>query len=75
MVSESLQTSAEPDDLPPFHPPEPVMPAGDASPSGLGTTRSAPGGDFAGQCRTLRASKAYGGAEDGSPQGGDGDDR
>jgi hypothetical protein len=26
---------------------------------------SAPGGDFAGQCRTLKASKAYGGDEDG----------
>jgi hypothetical protein len=37
-VSESLQTSAEPDDLPPFDTPEPRCHAGDALPSGLGTT-------------------------------------
>jgi hypothetical protein len=28
-VSESLPTSAEPDDLRPFEPPEPIVPAGD----------------------------------------------
>ena len=74
MVSESLQTSAEPDDLPPFEPPEPIVPAGDALPSGLGTTLVSSGWNFAGQCRTLKDSKAYGGDEDGSAEGGERDE-
>jgi hypothetical protein len=37
-VSESMRTSAEPDDLPPSDPPEPRCHGGDALPSGLGRT-------------------------------------
>ena len=40
------------------------MPAGDALPSGLGTTLVSSAWDFAEQCRALRESKAYGGGED-----------
>ncbi len=58
MVSESLQTSAEPDDPPPSDPPEPVVPAGDGLPGGLGTTLVSSGWDFTGQCQALKASKA-----------------
>ena len=60
-VSESLQTRAELDDLPEFEPPEPIVPAGDALPSGLGTVLVSSAWDFADQCRALKDSKAYGG--------------
>ena len=56
MVSESLQTSAEQDDLPPFEPPEPVVPAGDALPSGLGTTLVTSEWSYPEQCRALKRS-------------------
>jgi hypothetical protein len=69
-VGESLQTSAEISDLPEFEPPEPVVPIGDALPSGTGTTLISSAWDFAEQCRALRRSKAYGGGED---EDGDGD--
>ena len=63
-VTESLRTSAEPGDLPEFEPREPVVPAGDALPSGLGTTLVSSAWDFAEQCQALKRSKAYGGDED-----------
>jgi hypothetical protein len=69
-ISESFRTSATADDLPPFEPPDPVVPAGDALPSGLGTVLVSSARDFGEQCRALRASKAYGGPggdEDGEP--------
>jgi hypothetical protein len=63
-ASQSLQTGTEPDDLPEFEPPEPDAPAGDALPSGLGTTLVSSAWDFPDQCRALRDSKAYGGDGD-----------
>jgi hypothetical protein len=63
-VNESLQTSAGPGDLPEFEPPEPDMPAGDALPSGLGTTLVSSAWDFPDQCRALKDSKAYGGEDE-----------
>ncbi len=67
-VSESLQTSAEISDLRPFEPPEPVVPAGDALPSRLGTTLISSAWDFAEQCQALKRSKAYGGDGDGEDE-------
>ena len=67
-VSESLQTSTGPDDLPSFEPPEPVVPAGDALPSRLGTTLVSSAWGFADQCSALKASKSYGGSEDGDDE-------
>ena len=63
-VNESLVTSAEPDDLPEFEPPEPGVPIGDAFPSGLGTTVVSSGWNFPEQCQKLRESKAYGGEDE-----------
>jgi hypothetical protein len=74
-VSQSLQTSTEPDDLPPFDPPEPRCYAGDALPSGLGTTLVTSEWSYPEQCQALKDSKAYGGDEDGSPEGGEEDER
>jgi len=63
-VNESFETSAEPDDLPEFEPPEPGVPIGDALPSGLGTTLVSSDWDFPEQCQKLRESKAYGGEDE-----------
>lgn len=63
-VSESLQTSAEPGDLPEFELPEPECQAGPALPSRLGTTLVSSAWDFAGQCRALKDSKRYGGEDE-----------
>ena len=63
-VNESFETSAEPDDLPEFEPPEPGVPIGDALPSGLGTTLVSSDWDFPEQCQKLRDSKAYGGEDE-----------
>jgi hypothetical protein len=71
-VNESLQTSAGPDDLPAFEPPEPDAPIGDALPSGLGTTLVSSRWDFADQCRALKGSKAYGGEDENGDGDGDG---
>ena len=64
-VSESMQTSAGPGDLPEFEPPEPDVPA---LPSGLGTTLVSSAWDFAAQCSALKASKSYGGSQDGDDE-------
>jgi hypothetical protein len=63
-VGESFETSTEPDDLPPFEPPEPDVPIGSALPSHTGTTLISSAWDFHQQCSALKRSKDYAGDKD-----------
>jgi hypothetical protein len=63
-VTKAFETSTEPDDLPPFEPPEPEAPIGSALPSDTGTTLISSAWEFPEQCSALKRSKDYAGDKD-----------